>query len=258
MEADHINHGDLLGLRLDHSSGSRRKGPEATTMTTNDKAVAITHDAIARLRKLSEAREAHVQKDFARMSITGDGDSIEVHRSWATVSGVQLADLQALLAVVDATQPREESEPSGGELKACPFCGGDATFEHLENTRWSIGCADIDGECMGFQSLQTFPRKADAIAAWNRRTSPIDTSIARITKESIDSSLNVIGEEFERRFGQPQDTPPPPPDALLEKAVASHVRDFRWRANQCRTNMDAYSAEAAAIWDLAADALEGK
>lgn len=40
--------------------------------------------------------------------------------------------------------------------------------------------------------------------------------------------------------------------------IAAHVRDFRWRANQCRTNADAYSPEAAAIWDLAADALEGR
>lgn len=55
------------------------------------------------------------------------------------------------------------------ELLPCPFCGGNASFEHLENTRWSIGCADIDGDCMGFQSLQTFSRKAEALAAWNRR-----------------------------------------------------------------------------------------
>lgn len=58
------------------------------------------------------------------------------------------------------------------ELKPCPFCGGEASFEHLESGAWSIGCIDIDGECMGFQSLQTFARQADAIAAWNTRTSP--------------------------------------------------------------------------------------
>jgi hypothetical protein len=40
--------------------------------------------------------------------------------------------------------------------------------------------------------------------------------------------------------------------------LAAHVKDFRWRANQCRTNADAYSPEAATIWDLAADALEGR
>ena len=40
--------------------------------------------------------------------------------------------------------------------------------------------------------------------------------------------------------------------------TAKAVVDFRWRAMQCRTNRDAYDAKAAAIWDLAADALEGK
>jgi len=40
--------------------------------------------------------------------------------------------------------------------------------------------------------------------------------------------------------------------------VVEHARDFRWRAAQCRTNPDAFDTKAAAIWDLAADALEGK
>lgn len=31
--------------------------------------------------------------------------------------------------------------------------------------------------------------------------------------------------------------------------------DFRWRAEQCRTNLDAYDATAASVWDLAADAV---
>jgi L-alanine-DL-glutamate epimerase-like enolase superfamily enzyme len=43
-----------------------------------------------------------------------------------------------------------------------------------------------------------------------------------------------------------------------ERAVAARIRDFRGRSLQCRTNPDAFSAEAAAIWDLAANALEGK
>lgn len=72
------------------------------------------------------------------------------------------------------------------ELRSCPFCGGGATFEHLENTRWSIGCADIDGDCMGFQSLQTFPRKADAIAAWNVRA-PVE----RDFQSGFDAGFNA-------------------------------------------------------------------
>lgn len=48
--------------------------------------------------------------------------------------------------------------------------------------------------------------------------------------------------------------------ALIEggKSLEDHVRDFRWRARQCRTNLDAFDPSAAAVWDFAADALEGK
>lgn len=54
-------------------------------------------------------------------------------------------------------------------LKPCPFCGGEASFEHLESGRWSVGCNDADGQCMGFQTLQTFARQIDAATAWNTR-----------------------------------------------------------------------------------------
>lgn len=54
-------------------------------------------------------------------------------------------------------------------LLPCPFCGGEATFEHIPDGRWSIGCVDADGDCMGFQSFQTFTRKTEAAEAWNRR-----------------------------------------------------------------------------------------
>lgn len=44
----------------------------------------------------------------------------------------------------------------------------------------------------------------------------------------------------------------------LEAGLRPHIKDFRWRANQCRTNLDAYCEKSAAVWDFAADALEGK
>lgn len=50
---------------------------------------------------------------------------------------------------------------------------------------------------------------------------------------------------------------PATPAGEVEK-LREHIRDFRWRANQCRTNPDAFDTKAAAIWDLAADELEGK
>ena len=57
-------------------------------------------------------------------------------------------------------------------LLACPFCGGDAEYEHMKSGRWSVGCADLEGECMGFQTLQTFATRAEAAAAWNTRATP--------------------------------------------------------------------------------------
>jgi reverse gyrase len=57
------------------------------------------------------------------------------------------------------------------DLKPCPFCGGEAQHEHLENGRHSVGCADADGTCMGFQTLQTFATEREATDAWNTRAS---------------------------------------------------------------------------------------
>ena len=66
------------------------------------------------------------------------------------------------------------------KLEACPFCGGEATTEHLENGSWSAGCIEAGGEpCIAFQMLSTYPTEGQAIAAWNRRTPAIDmTTIA--------------------------------------------------------------------------------
>lgn len=56
-------------------------------------------------------------------------------------------------------------------LKPCPFCGGEATLEavpgHFDG--WSVGCSDEEGNCYGYQSLQTFARQSEAIEAWNKR-----------------------------------------------------------------------------------------
>lgn len=61
------------------------------------------------------------------------------------------------------------------KLLPCPFCGGEATLEsvHLDGKlRWSVGCNEAEGLvalCFGFQSLTTFVRQSEAVAAWNRR-----------------------------------------------------------------------------------------
>jgi hypothetical protein len=55
-------------------------------------------------------------------------------------------------------------------IKPCPFCGGEAAVEHLENGRRSVGCIEASGEsCIGFQMFSSYETDRDAIAAWNVR-----------------------------------------------------------------------------------------
>jgi len=49
--------------------------------------------------------------------------------------------------------------------------------------------------------------------------------------------------------------------AQLDEAMEAGkrlIKDFRWRADQCRSNPDAYCPKAASVWDLAAEALEAE
>lgn len=56
------------------------------------------------------------------------------------------------------------------DLAVCPWCGGPADFECLENGRFSVGCNDNNGECLGFQLMTTFATKREARDAWNTRS----------------------------------------------------------------------------------------
>jgi hypothetical protein len=67
-----------------------------------------------------------------------------------------------------AIDAREAVGPSY-DLDLCPWCAGLADFENLENGRYSVGCNDSEGECLGFQLMTTFATKREAQKAWNRR-----------------------------------------------------------------------------------------
>lgn len=62
-------------------------------------------------------------------------------------------------------------------LLPCPFCGAKASIEEFpinssepDIVKFSVGCdSDNEPECMGYQSLTMFDRRADAINAWNKR-----------------------------------------------------------------------------------------
>ncbi len=74
-------------------------------------------------------------------------------------------------------------------LKSCPFCGGKATVESVEGAgisdgTWSVGCDDNggEGECLGYQSMTTFARRSEAVAAWNRRSNECTCVNATLVK----------------------------------------------------------------------------
>lgn len=100
------------------------------------------------------------------------------------------------------------------ELAPCPFCGCEASTERfvsLERSRWSAGC--LDENCIGFQSLTTFAREREAVAAWNRRAPPpaepteamVDRMVQRFLGWPLPATFNPDGGiRFDRervRFG---------------------------------------------------------
>lgn len=99
----------------------------------------------------------------------------------------------------------------------CPFCGGPASLEETTSgatvdsqAAFSVGCDADEAECMGYQSLTTFARRSDAIAAWNRRAGPpsetraalrtavqhIEHMAAWIGKQNASYSFESLGEDM--------------------------------------------------------------
>ena len=89
------------------------------------------------------------------------------------------------------------------ELLACPFCGGEAAFEQIgsrvlaEGCAWSVGCENE--QCLGFQSVTTYARKAEAASAWNTRAAlqpqatTSDEVIERVARAICRTRLNRDG-----------------------------------------------------------------
>src|SRR6478736_2783983 len=81
------------------------------------------------------------------------------------------------------------------DLKLCPWCGGPADIEVIGSkdgapVSFSVGCHDGDGKavCFGYQSLTSFARKSDAVAAWNRRASQASTEkMVEALREMVDA-----------------------------------------------------------------------
>ena len=95
------------------------------------------------------------------------------------------------------TTPHNSRAP---ELLPCPFCNGDAVFEQdrsdgPRSLRWSAGCRKET--CMGYMG-PTFPRRKDALEAWNSRA----PAAALEGLENLRSALaNCVSEmKFARKF----------------------------------------------------------
>lgn len=54
------------------------------------------------------------------------------------------------------------------ELKPCPFCGGRAKFEYVDDQFKDNNVFVVCGSCKTSSAIHS--TKRDAIAAWNRRT----------------------------------------------------------------------------------------
>jgi len=61
------------------------------------------------------------------------------------------------------------------KLLACPFCGGKADFECVENRLspdfcfWSVGCMNSEVDCIAYQMMAHYNTKGEAAEAWNKR-----------------------------------------------------------------------------------------
>ncbi len=85
-------------------------------------------------------------------------------------------------------------------LLACPFCGGPADIELVENcgdTRKVAGCNTEF--CQGYQSAHTFATHREAAEAWNRRHMIETLRRRRIwtdRKQGLEKALAVMTDEW--------------------------------------------------------------
>lgn len=101
------------------------------------------------------------------------------------------------------------------KLKLCPFCGGEAVM-HKVGTVYTVECLDCGGSL--FKNT-----KAEAIAAWNKRTNP-DAANFSYSKKSNNSELG--------NYPEKQDNPNELMDFVkfCRNASANDIRQIHDRA----------------------------
>lgn len=86
------------------------------------------------------------------------------------------------------------------DLLSCPFCGGAAVVEEVptglgaDGVSFSVGCDSPDEvACMGYQNLQTFSRRSEAVAGWNKRDLAVaQTAPSAVVVEALDNSQSLL------------------------------------------------------------------
>lgn len=83
------------------------------------------------------------------------------------------------------------------ELKPCPFCGFGGFVEQLDSGNWSVTCANEES-CLVSLTWGSFARKAEAIAAWNTRSTEAalraENELMRGLVEDCATELRIMSE----------------------------------------------------------------
>ncbi len=86
----------------------------------------------------------------------------------------------------------------GQKLRECPFCGQQPTLEDGGDLPWVIGCRNPD--CLVLCDMDGADTKAEAIAAWNQRSTPTPVQVEPLLAELI-LIRNAIAEAIWRDIG---------------------------------------------------------
>lgn len=92
---------------------------------------------------------------------------------------------------------------SDPKLLNCPFCGGPAGFEKMPHNAtgfqtWSVGCQNEQEDCIAYQMLAHYARKAEAAEAWNKRAQPgvgVTPELVRLVKQDKCQSCGAYSYE---------------------------------------------------------------
>ena len=104
---------------------------------------------------------------------TGTMEPTLYKRSEAARAKADQNGLYEVVPLYDTTPARAEAQDEGaaGELKPCPFCGGEAEIIHLDDDDNAGGSCVCCTKCQASGNVE-FGRKENFVENWNRRAHP--------------------------------------------------------------------------------------